>query len=333
MKASLLLISAVVLGTGGLAPVAAQASGYSVIAQTSAAAGNVYSNGRGNCRYGVNGQGGVCATGGGGSSSATITPLGGDTSARSVTSTVSGSGAGASAFSRVTADLATASIHLYGSDSGQTGNGSSQSTPYGYTNESASLFDTLHFTAQGAGADTMTTITGIFTLEGTMRAVGGNVDTPNSAYGELYGALNFGGTPSRFDLKNNVDTGFVTTADLDNYPSGITPSTWTTNADHTVNVSTFNYSFMGASSDVAFNLNANLNCGNGFICDFGNTAKFALSLPTGTRFTSDSGVFLSGAGTGGGVPEPASWGLMLIGFAGLGAVMRRRRAVAGVAAV
>ncbi len=31
---------------------------------------------------------------------------------------------------------------------------------------------------------------------------------------------------------------------------------------------------------------------------------------------------------GGGVPEPASWALMLVGFGGLGAAMRRRRAVA-----
>ena len=31
---------------------------------------------------------------------------------------------------------------------------------------------------------------------------------------------------------------------------------------------------------------------------------------------------------GGGVPEPASWALMLVGFGGLGMAMRRRRAVA-----
>ncbi|QKS01942.1 choice-of-anchor C family protein [Sphingomonas sp. CL5.1] len=29
--------------------------------------------------------------------------------------------------------------------------------------------------------------------------------------------------------------------------------------------------------------------------------------------------------TGGGVPEPATWGLMILGFGGIGAVMRRRR--------
>jgi hypothetical protein len=38
-----------------------------------------------------------------------------------------------------------------------------------------------------------------------------------------------------------------------------------------------------------------------------------------------SGTVLGQAGSTGGVPEPAAWALMLIGFGGLGAVMRRRR--------
>jgi hypothetical protein len=36
--------------------------------------------------------------------------------------------------------------------------------------------------------------------------------------------------------------------------------------------------------------------------------------------------------TGGGVPEPATWGLMLVGFGGLGAVLRRRRGQAALTA-
>jgi hypothetical protein len=35
---------------------------------------------------------------------------------------------------------------------------------------------------------------------------------------------------------------------------------------------------------------------------------------------------------GGGVPEPATWGLMLVGFGGMGAVLRRNRKAAAVAA-
>jgi len=33
--------------------------------------------------------------------------------------------------------------------------------------------------------------------------------------------------------------------------------------------------------------------------------------------------------SGGGVPEPAAWAMMLVGFAGLGAALRRRQALAG----
>jgi hypothetical protein len=44
--------------------------------------------------------------------------------------------------------------------------------------------------------------------------------------------------------------------------------------------------------------------------------------PAVIRFT------INGAPVTGGVPEPATWGLMLVGFGGLGAMMRRRRTVA-----
>ena len=40
----------------------------------------------------------------------------------------------------------------------------------------------------------------------------------------------------------------------------------------------------------------------------------------------------SAIGRPGGVPEPATWAMMLVGFSGLGALLRRRRAAAGAAA-
>ena len=61
-------------------------------------------------------------------------------------------------------------------------------------------------------------------------------------------------------------------------------------------------------------------------CDFGDTSAFAFgALPTGLSFTSASGVFLAGEPGVGGVPEPASWAMLIAGFGLVGATMRKRR--------
>lgn len=59
--------------------------------------------------------------------------------------------------------------------------------------------------------------------------------------------------------------------------------------------------------------------------DFGGAKvdKVVLSS-SGNSFEVDN----AAAGFGGGVPEPATWGLMIVGFAGLGAMLRRQRAPA-----
>jgi hypothetical protein len=47
------------------------------------------------------------------------------------------------------------------------------------------------------------------------------------------------------------------------------------------------------------------------------------------NYNDESFVFTNvGATTHGGVPEPAAWALMLLGFGGVGAVLRRRVAIA-----
>ena len=71
----------------------------------------------------------------------------------------------------------------------------------------------------------------------------------------------------------------------------------------------------------------NLSCSNAGTCDLSHTASLSFApLPNGLSFTSDSGVFLAGLSSG--VPEPSTWAMMVIGFAGLGfAGCRRRKAV------
>jgi hypothetical protein len=49
------------------------------------------------------------------------------------------------------------------------------------------------------------------------------------------------------------------------------------------------------------------------------------TLTLNPPFPATSNLLVYGTGSGG-VPEPATWGLMLVGFGGMGALLRRRRA-------
>ncbi len=62
-------------------------------------------------------------------------------------------------------------------------------------------------------------------------------------------------------------------------------------------------------------------------CGFGNTARVGLHVPNGVSFTSDSGVFLTGASPVAPVPEPETWALMVAGLAVVGRTVRRGRNV------
>lgn len=67
-------------------------------------------------------------------------------------------------------------------------------------------------------------------------------------------------------------------------------------------------------------------------CDFGNTARIGLSVPEGTTYTSDSGVFLTAAvppGTVAAVPEPQTWMLMAAGLMAVLGVGGRIRRIEG----
>ena len=69
-----------------------------------------------------------------------------------------------------------------------------------------------------------------------------------------------------------------------------------------------------------------IDCRGGSSCDFGNTGTFGFGpLPAGLTFGSGSGVFLTAGATPGGVPEPATWLTMILGFGLIGAAMRGRR--------
>jgi hypothetical protein len=68
------------------------------------------------------------------------------------------------------------------------------------------------------------------------------------------------------------------------------------------------------------------------VLDLGSlTGLHSLTVFYADRAQTGADLALSGIGLdtlSGGVPEPATWGLMLVGFGGLGAMMRRRRSAA-----
>ena len=69
-----------------------------------------------------------------------------------------------------------------------------------------------------------------------------------------------------------------------------------------------------------------LDCRSGSTCDFGHTGAIDFgALPTGLTWTSESGTFLSAQAPNGGVPEPATWAMMILGFGLIGTAARARR--------
>lgn len=138
-----------------------------------------------------------------------------------------------------------------------------------------------------------------------------------SANGVQQGGAFFFGAPDNVDLTNYSVT-----------------KNWNTNSgDYDTIVSSVLALPTGASR-MGFDLRLLVDCwvDLGAVCDFGQTSAISFgALPTGLSFTSGSGIFLAGAPGTGGVPEPASWAMLIAGFGLTGATMRRRR-IASVAA-
>jgi hypothetical protein len=84
------------------------------------------------------------------------------------------------------------------------------------------------------------------------------------------------------------------------------------------------YRFEGSHADLGIGETISGACGLGTACDYSQTASVAFDLPTGTTFTSDSGVFLSQSGPSQ-VPEPGSAALLATGIAGFMLVRKYRK--------
>ncbi len=175
----------------------------------------------------------------------------------------------------------------------------------GFAAASAQLFDTLTFNISGADADTITPLRFLVSLHAAtpestnyfrFQAGSGNFFT-SGPFSQRNGRANTGWSQSRIWVENS-----------------------TMFADLVYNV-------QGANPTFGVEMTLEVIAGLGGVSDFYQTAGLQIQAPRGVTFTSESGAFL----TAGGVPEPATWAMMIIGFGMIGAVSRNRRTAALVA--
>jgi PEP-CTERM motif len=222
------------------------------------------------------------------------------------------------------ADLAAGTVKAFGASPTQ--------GFYTLSTADAQWYDILTFNIAGAAANTVTTIRFSAVFDGTGFDTGTRDRFNNvpSAFVQSIVTIGENGFSNPFSAFGEV---------IANSSNGFTPTTnlytrnrqgygsWDPNS--TVERMVFNGQFdlVGATAQQYIGLYLGINCENGAFCDFGHTGTFRFEpLPLGVTFTSASGTFLSAVGPGvGGVPEPASWAMLITGFGLVGAVSRRRR--------
>jgi hypothetical protein len=181
----------------------------------------------------------------------------------------------------------------------------------------AELDDDLRFTVAGGGSKQITVISH---LDGTIGAFANSFSLSGLSY-----ILNFGTTSNIVYSSLGSQSGFTFSAGGASSP---TPLGWDSYSLSNVTGTGFDFTGLLTVSDGELRTvrqRLYLNCQEGVDCDFSHTGSIALQLPSGVSFTSGSGVFLTPPPMGG-VPEPASWAMLITGFAFVGGVARRRKA-------
>lgn len=176
-------------------------------------------------------------------------------------------------------------------------------TPSGLAAASASISDALSFTIPGANALTVTPLRYLVSLHAT------------SASAETLFVFKGGGN---YTIIGQLGQPYYSSA-----TDWANSSTW---MDGTTRFFDLTYNLVGANPTIGIELTLEAVASLGSVSDFSNTAGVSIIAPVGVSFTSESGVFLTGA-----VPETSSWAMLIAGFGLIGAMARRRRIVAAAA--
>ena len=225
-----------------------------------------------------------------------------------------------SAQAAASADLAMGQVHLFATAEYSAGDAGASAIA------AATLNDTLHFTVAGANADTVTLIPVSFAFDG--------VFTPGQPLGPtatLY--YNFAFGSARAYEFGDYGAGYYngTSYPTFSYPaaqgimSGWQSASFTHYDPQDTRFSGV-YAITGTSADIPISFGLEIAAGNNVTLDYSHTGSVSVGHVAGVSYTSDSGVFLT-AGNVGGVPEPVSWTLLVVGFAAVGGMARHRREV------
>lgn len=181
----------------------------------------------------------------------------------------------------------------------------------GFASATSIWSENLTFNVSGATSSTITDITLNFLLHGTLAGAGTGASFSLYANGGQSGAFTIGRGihetrgPEFSSYDANWKSFQVTpTGDADTY--SITAVLGLIGVNPSLTLANSLYVFAESNG----------------VANFMNTASLSLGLPNGVTYTSQSGVFLSQVS---GVPEPASWAMMLGGFGMVGGAMRYRR--------
>jgi hypothetical protein len=211
--------------------------------------------------------------------------------------------------------------------------GGNGSTDYYQTAFTVARFvDTLDFSVAGANASTVTNIIVKFQLDGALSTPAAHgasgLGTPTASISDNF---SFGGAAGQVSFQqtaaNSRYGNLVQTLTQTNSESGWVSSSWDVISPGLTQF-TGVYALSGISQviGIANNLSGYASTGGSF--SYGNTSSLSFILPTNVTFTSASGAFPGGGSPpSSAVPEPATWAMMIVGFATLGAGLRRKRAL------